>query len=122
MLTMLTCFASSSSFRVASLGNADDIGVVSNALPSLSQSFDLTNSQQETFVGVLYLGCTAGSAIGGFLCDYLGRKNGILVTDGIFVVGALVLAFSHSFPTLLAGEFTRVSHYLDSCKHHPIST
>jgi SP family myo-inositol transporter-like MFS transporter 13 len=80
------------------------LGVVSSALPSLSQSFDLANSQQESFVGVLYLGSAAGSVFGGFLCDYLGRKSGILLTDVIFMVGSVLLAFAHSVPTLLIGE------------------
>jgi MFS family permease len=80
------------------------LGVVSSALPSLSQTFDLSHSQQENVVGVLYLGSAAGSAFGGFLCDYLGRKSGILFTDVVFMVGALLLAFANSVPTLIIGK------------------
>jgi MFS family permease len=79
------------------------LGVVSNALPSLSQSFNLSQSQQENVVGVLYLGSAMGSAFGGFLCDYLGRKSGILFTDVVFMVGATLLAFANSVPTLFIG-------------------
>lgn len=93
---------------IASIGGilfGYDLGVISSALPSLSQSFNLSNSQQENFVGVLYLGSAAGSAFGGFLCDYLGRKSGILLTDFIFMVGSLFLAFAHGVPILLIGRF-----------------
>jgi len=89
---------------IASIGGilfGYDLGVVSNALPSLSQSFNLSQSQQENVVGVLYLGSTMGSAFGGFLCDYLGRKSGILFTDVVFMVGAMLLAFANSVPTLI---------------------
>lgn len=85
----------------------DDLGVVSNALPSLSQAFNLSQSQQENVVGVLYLGSALGSAFGGFLCDYLGRKSGIVFTDVVFMVGALVLAFANSVPTLIIGTENR---------------
>lgn len=82
----------------------DDLGVVSSALPSLAQSFNLSNKQQENVVGVLYLGSATGSAFGGFLCDYLGRKSGILFTDVVFIVGSLVLAFASSVPTVIIGK------------------
>ncbi len=84
------------------------MGVVSNALPSLTQAFNLSQSQQENVVGVLYLGSALGSAFGGFLCDYLGRKSGIVFTDIVFMVGAMLLAFANSVPTLIIGTENRI--------------
>ena len=80
------------------------MGVVSGALPQLTVRFGLTESQQESVVGVLYLGGGVGAATGGPLCDVWGRRTTILLTDLVFVVGAVVLAASPSVAWLRTGR------------------
>mmetsp|Transcript_50520 Transcript_50520/g.152192 ORF Transcript_50520/g.152192 Transcript_50520/m.152192 type:complete len:482 (-) Transcript_50520:600-2045(-) len=92
---------------VASLGGilfGYDMGVVSGALPQLKESLDLTQSQQEMVVSFLYLGGGIGAAVGGSLCDSLGRKMAILITDAVFVTGAVLLYFSWNLPSVLVGR------------------
>jgi len=80
------------------------MGVVSGALPQLKESLDLTQSQQEMVVSFLYLGGGIGAAVGGSLCDSLGRKMAILITDAVFVTGAVLLYFSWNLPSVLVGR------------------
>lgn len=68
-----------------------DLGVISGALPQLQHTFDLTDAQQEFIVSILFLGCGIGACVGGALCDRIGRKRTILLTDGVFFVGAWIL-------------------------------
>ena len=79
---------------IASIGGilfGYDLGVISGALPLLKEEFQLSERQQECVVGILYLGAGLGACFGGSICDRLGRKTGILITDGIFLIGAMVL-------------------------------
>lgn len=79
---------------IASLGGllfGYDMGVIAGALPQLTETFDLTNRQQELVVSILYLGGGVGAAVGGSLCDLVGRKSAILCTDVGFMVGAIIL-------------------------------
>lgn len=92
---------------IASLGGilfGYDMGVISCALPQITAEFDLTESQQEWVVGILYLGGVLGAALGGILCDAIGRKSGIMVTDCIFILGALILYFAPSVELILTGR------------------
>ena len=87
---------------IASLGGilfGYDMGVISGALPQLTATFELTQTQQQLVVGILYLGGGIGAAVGGSLCDGMGRKTAILLTDVVFAIGAAILACA-----------TRVSH------------
>lgn len=114
---------------IASLGGilfGYDMGVVSGALPQLKASLDLTQSQQEMVVSFLYLGGGIGAAVGGSLCDSLGRKSGILITDVIFIIGAVLLYFSWNLPSVLVGRIivgfgVSVSGVADVAYLHEIS-
>lgn len=81
-----------------------DTGVISGALPILSASLQLSDSQAETVVAFLFIGSALGSLIGGSITDRIGRKSSILVCDGIFVVGALVLGLAPTYGAVLFGR------------------
>jgi MFS family permease len=70
----------------------------------LVHQFQLTQHEKERVVSILYLGGGLGAAVGGSLCDYLGRRAGIIMTDVIFIVGAVVLFWAQSLPHLLLGR------------------
>jgi MFS family permease len=82
-----------------------DMGVISGALPQLKQEFNLSERQQESVVGILYLGAGLGACFGGNICDKLGRRTGILSTDLIFIAGAAVLFYATSVDLLYFGRF-----------------
>jgi MFS family permease len=42
-------------------------------------------------VSILYVGGTVGALIGGSLCDRFGRKVTIMLTDVVFILGAILL-------------------------------
>ena len=81
-----------------------DLGVISGALPSLSASLQLSDSQAETVVAFLFIGSAVGSFIGGNITDRIGRKSSILVCDGIFMVGSLVLGLAPTYGVVLFGR------------------
>lgn len=92
---------------IASLGGVlfgYDLGVISTALPQLTQAFDLNSTQQELVVAILYLGGGLGAAVGGSLCDAAGRKRAILWTDCLFLIGAFVLFAAPSLHFILVGR------------------
>lgn len=94
---------------VASMGGilfGYDIGVISGALPQLAapEAFDLDNRQQEAIVSILYLGGALGAALGGSICDMFGRKRAIIITDVVFLVGAVMLYAAPSYFVLLVGR------------------
>lgn len=92
---------------IASLGGilfGYDLGVISGALPQLIDAFDLTRSQQELVVSVLYVGGGIGATVGGILCDTFGRKRAILYTDIAFFLGAVLLYAAPNVTALIVGR------------------
>ena len=92
---------------IASLGGilfGYDMGVISGALPQISQESNLTQSQQEHVVGILYLGACIGAIGGGYLCDTCGRKTAIILTDILFIVGAVLLFFATVVEQIMIGR------------------
>jgi len=92
---------------IASLGGilfGYDLGVISGALPQLIETFDLDSRQAEICVSILYLGGGLGAALGGTLCDSFGRKRAILMTDFVFVLGALILYAAPNFECVVFGR------------------
>jgi MFS family permease len=81
-----------------------DLGVISGALPQLRQDFALSDNQQQWLVGILYLGGGLGAAVGGILCDFLGRKTGIVLCDLVFVLGSSILYWARDVSYLYIGR------------------
>ena len=50
-------------------------------------------------------GAIVGAAIGGWINDRFGRKISILLADGLFAVGALVMAFAQVPWMIILGRF-----------------
>ena len=92
---------------IASLGGilfGYDMGVISGALPQLTATFSLSQNEQQAVVGILYLGGGIGAAVGGTLCDLLGRKTAIIITDIVFCVGAGMLSMATSISWVVLGR------------------
>jgi MFS transporter, SP family, major inositol transporter len=54
-----------------------DTGVISGALPFLTEDLSLSSVQEATVVSSLLFGAMIGALIGGKLSDVLGRKGGL---------------------------------------------
>ena len=70
----------------------------------MTNAFSLSQNQQQLVVGILYLGGGVGAAIGGTLCDAMGRKTAILLTDVFFLLGAAILSLATSVEMLILGR------------------
>ncbi|WP_368884698.1 sugar porter family MFS transporter [Providencia vermicola] len=82
-----------------------DTGVISGALPFISQQFDISSTQQELVVSSMMFGAAAGAIISGWLSSLGGRKKSLLVSSILFIIGALGSAFSPNANILI---FSRV--------------
>ena len=103
-----------------------DMGAIAGALPQLKAYFDLSDSQAEWVVSILYLGGGLGATVGGTCCDVVGRQRSIVITDVIFMVGAAMLFFSSTltevyFGRLVVGFAIAVSGVADVSYLHEIA-
>src|SRR5690348_7378739 len=80
-------------------------GVISGALMYVVGEFSLSILQEGLMVSMILIGGLAGSAMGGAMADRLGRRNSIILTAGLFIIGIWVVVMSNSFMILLTGRF-----------------
>ncbi|XP_030839343.1 solute carrier family 2, facilitated glucose transporter member 10 isoform X2 [Strongylocentrotus purpuratus] len=81
-----------------------DIGIMSGALLQLKEEFSLSCFEQEFVVSSLLIGATIGSILGGFVIDKIGRRWAIILNSLVFIMGAIVLSASVSYPVLIIGR------------------
>ncbi|MGA8533580.1 MAG: sugar porter family MFS transporter [Candidatus Tumulicola sp.] len=93
---------------VAALGGllfGYDTGVISGAILFISKDFSLSTRLQEFTISVVLIGCIGGSAVAGTIADTIGRRLTLFAAGIIFLIGALVSAFTPDETVLLAGRF-----------------
>ena len=93
---------------VAALGGllfGYDTGVISGAILFISKDFSLSTKLQEFTISIVLIGCIGGSAIAGTVADAIGRRLTLLAAGIIFLIGALMSAFTPDETMLLAGRF-----------------
>lgn len=66
-----------------------DTGVISGALPFISQQFDISSTQQELVVSSMMFGAAAGAIISGWLSSLSGRKKSLLISSILFIGAVL---------------------------------
>lgn len=81
-----------------------DTGVISGALPFLTDAFQLSALMQGVLTSCALAGAAAGAAVAGSLADQFGRKPVILVVAVIFFAGAIVSAIATVLPVLVIGR------------------
>ena len=89
------------SAAVAGLLFGLDIGVISGALPFISEHFALSSRLQEWVVSSMMLGAALGALFNGWLSFRLGRKYSLMAGAILFVAGSLGSAFAHNVEVLL---------------------
>ena len=58
-----------------------------------------------TFSASIYVvGCLTGSLVGGYQCDYLGRKKSMLLDSLLMIIGFITVSIAPSFEILLIGK------------------
>ncbi|XP_004687100.1 PREDICTED: solute carrier family 2, facilitated glucose transporter member 10 [Condylura cristata] len=81
-----------------------ELAVISGALLPLQLDFGLSCQEQEFLVGSLLLGALLASLVGGFLIDRYGRKQAILGSNAVLLVGSLSLGLAGSLAWLVLGR------------------
>ena len=50
------------------------------------------------------VGCLTGSLVGGYQCDYLGRKKSMLLDSLLMIIGFISISIAPNFETLIIGK------------------
>jgi len=82
-----------------------DIVNIGDALPVIAKQFDISSQTAASAISVGLVGYVVGSLSDAVVSDRLGRRLALLVSVGMFTVGALITALSGSFEVLLVGRF-----------------
>ncbi len=92
---------------VAALGGllfGYDTGVISGAILFITKDFSLSTKLQEFTISVVLVGCMGGALVAGWFADRIGRRWTLLAAGVVFIVGAIVSAFTPNEIVLLAGR------------------
>lgn len=81
-----------------------DLGIISGALLFVKESIPMTVDQESLLVGAVFGGGALATLISGFLSDWVGRRRMIIAASLIFIVSVLMIYYSQTYATLLAGR------------------
>ena len=73
-----------------------DSGAVNGTQPGLKSAFALSDAGLGFTVGSLLIGCFIGAFLAGRLADVMGRRNVMMLSAVLFLVGALIQGFAGS--------------------------
>ncbi len=80
------------------------IGIMAGAILFIGGQFSLTPEQQGTLVSSFLMGAVPGAGVAGWLANRFGRKKTQQLAALLFLVGAGLLIFANSIPTIMAGR------------------
>jgi sugar porter (SP) family MFS transporter len=95
----ITCVAA-----LAGLLFGFDVGVISGAQLSIHESFTMTPMQNGFMVSSMPFGALVAAALSGKFNDLMGRRNNLLLTAVLFIVGTLGCAFAGSITMLIVAR------------------
>ena len=98
LLTLLGC--------IGGLLFGYDTGIISGALPLISDDFELDTVDKEFLVSLTVIGAFVGSVCAGSLGDYFGRRLVVMASSTTFTTGAILMGFAKNLGVLLLGRFT----------------
>jgi MFS transporter, SP family, solute carrier family 2 (myo-inositol transporter), member 13 len=85
----------------------DDTGVISAMLVSIGDALSgrqLTTGDKSLITASTSFFALLASPVAGWTADQLGRRNVLLVADGLFIAGAVWQAFAQTVPSMIAGR------------------
>lgn len=82
-----------------------DTGVISGAIPFITEQFNLNTVQEGFAVSNLLIGCIIGVSFGGILSDRYGRKKILIVSALFFILSAILSALTRTFMELVLARF-----------------
>ncbi|XP_069687122.1 solute carrier family 2, facilitated glucose transporter member 10-like [Periplaneta americana] len=92
---------------VAALGGLAfgyDMGIGTNMLPQIKETFELSCMEQHIIASTWLTGAIIASFIGGIVIDGCGRRWTICCTASMLVLGSVISALASSYPLLLCGR------------------
>lgn len=78
-----------------------DQGVISGALPFISQEWGLSSHEQEWVVSSMMVGAATGAIIASFLARGIGRKKSLIIGAALFIIGCIGSGMSGSADMLI---------------------
>ncbi len=78
-----------------------DQGVISGALPFITQEWQLSSNLQEWVVSSMMVGAATGALLAAFLSAKLGRKRSLVLGASLFIVGSLGSGLAPSVDILI---------------------
>ncbi len=82
-----------------------DTGVISGAIPFVTEAFSLNAHQEGFAVSNLLIGCILGASTAGILSDAFGRKKILIASALFFLASAALSAFPRNFIELVIARF-----------------
>ena len=92
---------------IASIGGllfGFNTGIIAGVLPQLNAYWGLSARQAEFAVGAMLLGAILGAAISGKIADYIGRRDIIMGTAALFVLGSFATGLTYSPESFMVGR------------------
>jgi MFS family permease len=81
-----------------------DVGIISGALPYLTDTSGFTPSQLSFVVAAVMMGGVISTLFAGLIADVIGRKWLMILTAIMFCVSIPLIALSHGFGALVSGR------------------
>jgi sugar porter (SP) family MFS transporter len=82
-----------------------DQGVISGALPFITDDFHLSDLLEEVVTSWVTLGALFGALGAGAVADRFGRRQTLILAGSLFFAGALVQSLAPDTPVLVLGRF-----------------
>src|SRR5579884_3567108 len=81
-----------------------DVGIISGALPYLTDTSGFTPSQLSFVVAAVMMGGIISTLFAGAIADWIGRKSLMILTAVMFCASIPLIALSHGFSALVFGR------------------
>ncbi|KAF7057557.1 hypothetical protein CFC21_064802 [Triticum aestivum] len=84
---------------------ATDVAVMSGAQIFMAEDLGVSDTQIELLSGAINIYSLVGALLAGWTSDRLGRRLTIVLTNGFFLVGPLIMTLAGGYTALMVGRF-----------------
>src|SRR5579884_2624351 len=84
-----------------------DVGIISGALPYLTDTSGFTPAQLSFVVAAVMLGTVISTLFAGLLADRMGRKRLMILSGLLFAISIPIIALAHGYEPLILGRLCR---------------